>query len=231
MLGHFWSLGVEEQFYLMFAPLMRWAKNKIVWLLLTLILLGFSTSFFWEILANDVLRLHLNPVQIHDSFYNFTINRFFYFGLGGLLAWLQFNKKLTPQYPLPKSANFALQLAFLIPALFYLFRWVYFTETEWCINGFLAVGFVGVAISEYSLFRLENQWLKYLGKISFGIYIFHLFSIRLTGKLLESLDFDMTSTAYLVLYPLISTILAVVFAVVSYEYFEKYFLTLKNKFR
>ena len=104
-------------------------------------------------------------------------------------------------------------------------------EAEWFINGFLAVGFVGVAISEYSLFRLENQWLKYLGKISFGIYIFHLFSIRLTGKLLEFLDFDITSTAYLVLYPLISTVLAVAFAVVSYEYFEKYFLTLKNKFR
>lgn len=231
MLGHFWSLGVEEQFYLMFAPLMRWAKNGLVWLLLALILLGFLTSFFWEILANDVLRLHLNPLQIHDSFYNFTINRFFYFGLGGLLAWLQFNKKLTPQYPLPKMASFALQLTFLIPALFYLFRWVYFMETEWFINGFLAVGFVGIAISEYSLFMLENQWLKYLGKISFGIYIFHLFSIRLTGKLLESLNFDITSTAYLVLYPLISTVFAVAFAVVSYEYFEKYFLTLKNKFR
>lgn len=231
MLGHFWSLGVEEQFYLMFAPLLRWSKNKMVWFILSLILLGFLTSLFWETLANDVLRLNLSPLQIHDSFYNFTINRFFYFGLGGFLAWLVFNNKLTPQYPLPKNAHYALQLAFLIPALFYLFRWVYFTESEWFLNGLLAVGFVGVAISDYSLFRLEYQWLKYLGKISFGIYIFHLFSIRLTGKLLETLDFEITSTVYLVLYPLLSTFFAVIFAVLSYEYFEKYFLSLKNKFR
>jgi peptidoglycan/LPS O-acetylase OafA/YrhL len=231
MLGHFWSLGVEEQFYLAFAPLLRWSKNRIGLFLSALILLGFLSSYYWETLANDVLQLNLDATKLNDSFYNFTINRFFYFGLGGLLAWLIQGEKMTPQYPLSKWASYALQVAFLVPAGFYLFRWVFFNNAEWFINGLLAVGLVAVAINEHSVFRLEYQWLKYLGKISFGIYIFHLFSIRLAEKILLSLDFSIFSTSYLILYPLIATVLAVGFAVLSYEYFEKHFLKLKNKFR
>jgi peptidoglycan/LPS O-acetylase OafA/YrhL len=231
MLGHFWSLGVEEQFYLAFAPLLRWAKKHMGWLFLGLIIVGFLSSYFWAELANDVLRLNLDALKLNNSFYNFTINRFFYFGLGGLFAWLQHGKKLTPQYPLPKWADYVLQLAFVVPALFFLFRWVFFNEADWFINGTLAVGFVAVAIHENSIFRLEQPWLKYLGKISFGIYIFHLFAIRLSEKVLVSLQFDKLSTAYLIWYPLISTVLAVGFAVISYEFFEKHFLKLKNKFR
>jgi peptidoglycan/LPS O-acetylase OafA/YrhL len=231
MVGHFWSLGVEEQFYLAFAPLLRWAKKHMGWLFLGLIVVGFLSSYFWAELANDVLKLKLDALKLNNSFYNFTINRFFYFGLGGLFAWLQHGEKLTPQYPLPKWADHVLQLAFVVPALFFLFRWVFFNEADWFINGILAVGFVAVAIHENSIFRLEQGWLKYLGKISFGIYIFHLFAIRLSEKILVGLQFDKLSTAYLIWYPLIATVLAVGFAVISYEFFEKHFLKLKNKFR
>ncbi|MDZ7876275.1 MAG: acyltransferase [Saprospiraceae bacterium] len=231
MLGHFWSLGVEEQFYLALAPLLRWAKNKMAWLFLGLIVVGFLSSYFWVELANDILKLDLDATKLNDSFYNFTINRFFYFGLGGLFAWLQHSQKLTPQYPLPKRADYALQLAFVVPTLFFLFRWVFFHGADWFINGLLAVGFVAVAIHPNSIFRLEQAWLKYLGKISFGIYIFHLFAIRLSEKILLSLDIDILSLSYLVMYPLLATFLSVGFAVLSYEFFEKYFLKLKNKFR
>jgi peptidoglycan/LPS O-acetylase OafA/YrhL len=231
MLGHFWSLGVEEQFYLAFAPLLRWAKNKMVWLFLGLIFVGFLSSYFWVEIANDLLKLNLDATKLNDSFYNFTINRFFYFGLGGLFAWLTQTQKRTPQYPLPKWANIVLQLSFVVPALFFMFRWVFFEGADWFINGLLAVGFVSIAINEHSVFRLEQGWLKYLGKISFGIYIFHLFAIRLSEKILLSLKFDVFSTQYLILYPLIATVLAVGFAVISFEFFEKHFLKLKNKFR
>ena len=77
---------------------------------------------------------------------------------------------------------------------------------------------------------LETRIPKYLGKISFGIYIYHFLSIYLADKLLEMSGMTVQDPNYIYILPLISSVFAVTMAAISYEYFEKYFLTLKTKF-
>jgi peptidoglycan/LPS O-acetylase OafA/YrhL len=232
--GHFWSLCVEEQFYLIWSPVFKRFKKQLLPAILVFIGIGFlnylpHTRFFWG----------------YENFqYNFTIGCFFQFGLGGLLAWLLHNGYLTPQYSLSKWASWALQAAFLIPTLMYLLGNYYvhepFQAREHLVFGTLSVGIIGCAIAKDSILNLEFGWLKYLGKISFGIYVFHIAAVRFTEKMLiswfhidlnVSKDLFPTPQYYLVLYPLLATFLAVGMATLSYEFFEKRFLKLKERFR
>lgn len=72
------------------------------------------------------------------------------------------------------------------------------------------------------------NWMIYLGKISYGLYVFHVFALLLVspqiamGRLLH-LHSPLLQTA-------LGLLLTIVLAAVSYEYFEKRFIVLKQKF-
>jgi peptidoglycan/LPS O-acetylase OafA/YrhL len=258
MVGHFWSLAVEEQFYLIWAPVLFFLRKR-AWLAIVLFtLIGF---IFCNIPPEKV-------TQFSFFFINFTVNKFFQFGCGGLLSLLIFHKidtRIFEQFMtlfteglfrftgfLGKKIQaavgiitpvlgaffigiiFILQYLILVKSGKYLFGNVYpEKQDEHIYNVYVAVGVIWVSIFQHSIldyFLLETKVLKYLGRISFGIYVFHLIGIRLSNKLLETLQIDLKSSTFHLLLPLFATIIATIFAALSYEYFESYFLKMKHKF-
>jgi peptidoglycan/LPS O-acetylase OafA/YrhL len=80
---------------------------------------------------------------------------------------------------------------------------------------------------------LENKNMVYLGKISYGIYMFHMIVIQVIGfvylKFISKMNLpEITSILFLNLSVIIGTIIISHF---SYKYYETYFLNLKQKFR
>lgn len=75
--------------------------------------------------------------------------------------------------------------------------------------------------------KLDNSVTNFLGKISYGIYMYHWIIILLLIKYLEQLK----DTPYynLILYVL-SFGITLLISWISYNTFEKYFLNLKKKF-
>jgi peptidoglycan/LPS O-acetylase OafA/YrhL len=257
MVGHFWSLAVEEQFYLLWAPVLFFLRKK-AWV--AIVLFTLIGLYFCNIPPQYVER--------YTSFFiNFTINKFFQFGIGGMLSLLVFykidhtiyNRGLTLSM---KGASLFvslfdkkyLNLRVLIMPIFgvfftgfilflqylilrkvcsYLFSNIYYAESEHIYNVCASVGIIWVAIFRHSImnyFLLETKPLKYLGRISFGIYVFHEVAIRISNKILESCEIDPKTGFFHIMFPMIATVIAIGFATLSYEYFEKYFLSLKHKF-
>jgi peptidoglycan/LPS O-acetylase OafA/YrhL len=73
---------------------------------------------------------------------------------------------------------------------------------------------------------LSNKALIYLGKISYGLYLYHfpIFYLKELGLVKPP-----QTLAQSILIDVISVIAALILSVISYEYIEKYFLLLKKK--
>jgi peptidoglycan/LPS O-acetylase OafA/YrhL len=90
---HLWSLGIEEQFYILWPPLLAWAwrrKAKLLGLVLTIIAISFGLSV-----------LLVNSWEAGTLFY-LPATRFWELLLGGALAYAQFKRMDI----LPKSFPF-----------------------------------------------------------------------------------------------------------------------------
>ena len=224
IVGHFWSLAVEEQFYLIWAPLLLIFRKKVWLIILLMCVLGYATTIHQPAIFSKwfVENAALSPVY-------FTSNRFFHFGLGALIALLVERKQLLS---LPFFVSVTLQLAFILPVAAYLFgHHFYQMAPERIVNGFISSGLILMAITKHSIFPFEVKCLKYLGKISFGIYVFHMLSIRLSFKVLSDLGIEPGGLIFQTIFPLGSTVFAVLLASISYEVLEKRFLALKDQYK
>ena len=82
---------------------------------------------------------------------------------------------------------------------------------------------------EHKTILLENKLFSYLGKISYGIYIYHNFVIAIILYQVKQYCFNAEPIYSRILITIIVTIVTILIAAVSYELYEKRFLILKSK--
>lgn len=176
--SHFWSLSVEEQFYLfwpwvlLFAP-RRWLPTVCV------AMIAIALAYRWF-----AIYAQLNPVAI----YGFTLSSLDALGIGSLLA-LACRGGAVSQGTVRALRNSALPIgllgALLLTATNADVLHTVFFET------LVALVFVWlVAAASRGFSGIPGRWLQlpvlvYLGKISYGIYVYHLFMPHLLRPLLD----------------------------------------------
>lgn len=75
---------------------------------------------------------------------------------------------------------------------------------------------------------MANRFLVYLGKRSFGLYVFHLLTLHIVGTQFQALLGSIEPTNAYVIKLILGLILTIVFAELSYTLFERFFLRLKD---
>lgn len=84
---------------------------------------------------------------------------------------------------------------------------------------------VNLAGNNKRIFSLEYKWLSYLGKISYGLYMYHSIVIVLVIRVL--LHYGVFNNYLLTV---LVTVFTCLVAALSYEFFEKWFLKKKVNF-
>jgi len=218
--SHFWTLSVEEQFYLvwpfimLFTPL-KWLKNVVISLLIGSILFR-----GWMLLEGHHFMFTLMPSQI------------FAFAMGSLLALhnqlvpksspglLQFNR---PWFWLALVSFISICSLYSFKHLELIYLWI-----GDVLMAFIFCAIISKASTGFKGFlgsSLEWKPIVYIGKISYGIYIFHNFVPSLVMHTFKLLSFE-PHPMYVRLLFLVVTI---VIAALSWELFEKQILKLKSR--
>ncbi len=224
-IGQSWSIGVEEQFYLLWPLLIRKSKNilkSILWITGTIIALKgiiLLSSSFVKLDALIVLKKFLAMSKLECM------------ALGGLGAYVLFNKNEEILRIIYRPIS-QITSVVIIPIL------IYFTPTaiEDILHLLFSLSFLviilNVANNEKSILKFENRIFQYLGRISYGFYMFHVMCIVFTIHFLDKyigLDNDISKPQHLLLYGL-SFLLTVAVSSLSYHIFEKAFIRLKDKY-
>lgn len=225
-----WSIGVEEVFYLVWAPLFKFLKKRILAVLSTVI-------------AVKVILMTLSFYVIKDPLFFYLVNSFQFeaMAIGGLGAYFIFNRKTPLQglliYRIPLQLFFYSLLAVYLAVNPNIHNPVWDTVFKTPIVSGLLLEFlflyliIGVSLIDHNIIRLKNRFLSYLGEISYGIYMYHMLMIyviiQFLGKYLMHLN------AYLSTIGFYATVflLVLLIASVSKAFFENYFLGLKKKLR
>lgn len=230
-LSHFWSLAVEEQFYL-FWPLIIFLLKDLKRLRICIIALIIAALairiYMWHQYPSDMVKYYCNTLTRMDSLLMGCL----------LLVWQKEGKSLPV-----KKINYTI----LFCVSFLITGFLLGNDLKQTNPFFSTIGYTVISVLCASLLYLfikgevkPFNWLKtssllnYIGKISYGIYIFHIpVHLVLSSVLMNILrnNLQFTATEALLSVATISLIVTIVAGSLSFYLLEKPLSTLKKHFQ
>tara|TARA_R110002073_G_scaffold325707_3_gene505035 strand:+ start:2789 stop:3877 length:1089 start_codon:yes stop_codon:yes gene_type:complete len=206
-----WSIGIEEQFYLFIAPLFLLLPLKRM----VLFLGGFTAIYFIVYFSKYIDFLKT---------YNML---FFYFSFGGICSILLSQSII-------KSFIKKFRYLFLLIFIIYFTTAIFSNNLNIIYYNLFSLILFGLTISALTIKPikiLQNKTMDYLGKISYGIYMYHAIAMQLVGfiylKVISKFGFHNTFDVLILNFTII--ILTILISHFSFKYYESYFLNIKRK--
>jgi len=221
-----WSVGVEEQFYIIWPWLVLTFRKHFVRMLIVLIAVKISITALAAFLAfkieTGIIHSLCNKVALYLGI--FKIEQM---AIGALGAWYLFNKKTV-------VLNYLYSKLLLVICSFL-----------FLITMFVDYSFIGDSLFEAFVFlvlimnvstnpkfplKFKHPYFNVLGNISYGIYMYHTLVIAILMTVLHNYGLDKDATVFNTLLYSGSVLFTVIISYLSYNYFEKWFLNKKEKF-
>lgn len=266
-----WSIGVEEQFYILWPILLKtFRKSMPFFLLFIVVTILLTNKYFTNIFFN------FSPIENAHTIKTFLSHeRFSCMGIGGLGAYILFSfEKFTTlsNFLFKKQVQLFTLVVTAITLVYGVNKWILFTAicgygllwmlrerrkymnlvlilctsavlywvlmTDIVVSSFLkyftheilsvmfCIIIINLAHANTSVVNIRNKTVLYLGKISYGIYMYHNIFVVLSIYLFTKL---MPVAAYNLPVYLSTFTLTIVASAISYELYEKFFLKLKKK--
>lgn len=209
-----WSVGVEEQYYLIWPHLIKRTTNYIKSFIIFLIV-------FWFI--KFIAYYFLSPTS---TLYQFlSITRLNIMCIGAIGAYLVHSKHKILKIIYRKDLQVISWLILIISCVYQPIHLYSFIDPE--VNAlFYLIIILNVATNNNNLISLENKLMNFIGKISYGIYVYHLLVLFLLSKIIIHYNLHLNHLSIFT----IEILSSIMVATISFYYFEKPFLTLKHKY-
>lgn len=234
LLEPLWSIGVEEYFYLIWAPLFKFFKNHALKIILSVFIFKTLILLFYQFYEVDNFVFKL----IKDIL---TTLKFELMAIGGWGAYAVFKNKervIQGWYFKPIA-----QILFLSLLFIRLFCHNYCIENQIVIyqlifetpilgtytEGVLFLWLIlNVSLNPKAFFKLTHPILEKLGEISYGIYMYQMLVIFATVLIFKKIMVTMTPSVSFVFFYVLASVSVIGIAALSKRYFENRFLKIKD---
>lgn len=222
LLVFFWSIAVEEQFYLFWALVLKFLQNHLIRISLLMIVASLIFRFFYR---NDSHTLSFHTLSVVGNF-----------GMGALAASMAFRSSAFRGLfiHISKSTSILVYLILLLLLLNYF---------QWFNSGIMLV-FEKLIFSFFFVYLIMEQsfakrpliafgqfkTLSYLGQLSLGLYCYHGIVLTLMVPLMKANGLAERPLQVFLVNPLLILLLTMLLAIGSYEIMEKRIHHLRRHF-
>lgn len=222
ILSHLWSLSVEEQFYLLWPWIIFFTRKEFLRpIILLFIAVGITSNYLFSTTVMDC----------------FTTSCFDAFGLGALLSWqvVYQRQKLSRFYMFTCIIAIA-SIVLLFGQLIFHQSLLPFRTLSAAIALWL-ICFVVLTEHRTTLINkvLKNNLLIWIGKVSYGLYLYHLLIPYFLNLLLQKLSnrglLNIPRENYQLVLLAGSLFMLLFIAWISWNLIEQPFLGLKKRFQ
>jgi peptidoglycan/LPS O-acetylase OafA/YrhL len=233
LLEPLWSIGVEEFFYLIWAPLAKFSKHKILNALIFV--------FVFKTLLNIFFTQNTEGAYFSFTKEIVTSLKFELMAIGGIGAWFVARKRAAVEthwlFSLP------VQIVLLTVILLRLFfhnslinndLYIIFFNTSvvtGIVEGLLFLWLIlNVSVNPKTITKLQNRWLDFLGEISYGIYMYQMLVIFASVLVLKKILLAAPPSISTLIFYVFISIAIISISWLSKRFFEDWFLKLKDRF-
>ena len=224
---HYWSLSVEEQFYIIFPAIIRKSLTAYIIFLISIIILALITNIYNPteyILNNNIQHVLLIILQL--------INQFIGIAVGSLLSILIYKKIIRVEF-IQHALTSLLLFAATIALTFYEGILQNFKVVFQCIL-FCCILIPNLKQSKSIVFRfLNHAYMKWIGILSYSLYIWQqplTLNLTFINKTSFMQQFE-NKIPIDIAVSLLSIIGLIFISYISYHFYEKKFLILKERFK
>lgn len=222
MLGHTWSLAVEEQFYLLWPVLVYFLSRRLLIIACVVLILA-APAARWAILettSNPFMSIVTLPSWLDTMAYgallailrtsnsNRAVPRMMFIAGSALVGYAIYDLGLEAFW---RTQDWTKSAFYLPTGLAFFFGYIIWKVTDQANKTFTRL--------------FSNRPLMFTGRISYGLYIWHYPAILTIERLASKFHILSISPVFQVL----SLIVSYIIAILSYKLFELRFLKLKDK--